>query len=166
MTENPYEPPATPPESQRPGRATWVTLLLSVLAVPAAGIAGGTTCAAASTFALPAIGILALVLGLAGGFAAAGGILILAHRFTGIEKRPNYANAFIGLAIASPIAVLATVFCFIWLFLPATPNPTDHFNEALKLSACGGLAFLFLSLGGWIGMRTGRPPPQRVDTKA
>jgi len=154
MSENPYESPKTPP-GRNAKRAALVASILSILAVPAAAIGGGTTCAGAAISDAASI-----PLGVGGGWVIALGILIAANQLLNRIGMPNqdhynYATAFIWLAVASPIALFLGFMIGangVKLVMDDDDATRLHFEFGWFLTA-GIVTFALLSLSFWIGLR-------------
>jgi hypothetical protein len=161
--QSPQQDPARPAEEEVPRLSTGkrvTTLLLSLLVVPAAAIAGFGTCtggaAAGAWVSAPLPGVV-LVTCLALGFAVAFGLLVLADRR--IARRdgrqsPNWGGAYLGMAIATPLAVVAAIMLFDVVYPLSAPQQGAPMLLGKLLFVLPGLIAMFIWCAGlWIGLR-------------
>jgi hypothetical protein len=162
--DNPYRPPASDPGKFAAGRNWRVAIVLAILTVPAASIAGGITCSTARLVVIPA-GLpdyetipLQVLVGLSAGvFATYGAWRLL--RFLAMRWQPDQApwppivvSAWIfALAIpASLFLAYVALFFGLWVGYIVSPKNDDvaTFITAL-ISSTAGLGTLLLAWQSW-----------------
>jgi len=161
MSENPYESPKAPcegkakapsPIRQRANPAAGC--ILSILAIPAAAIAGGTVCTRAALvaparleFSVP----VGTVLGLIVISAMLVGLHGLLRRARGDQvERPSFVGAIIGLSLAAPVAMFVP-----WRVLMVLMESELAGEWIIEYGAyiLGVSRFAILSFGFWLGLR-------------
>lgn len=144
VNANPYQPPQTPPEPN-PVRRTIVLTILVLLAVPAAGIAGGSMCTGLLVLA-PQLGPLPFL----AGFVLLVALLYGLHYSCANDTKALHGWGILGLALATPIALVAG-----GLISHRTIVPFQlpyGLTDAHYYLAAGCAAFTIWGIGFWLGL--------------
>jgi len=132
---------ASPEPDHARKRTVFATLML--LAIPAAGVAGGSACTVTATF-LPDLFLLAIALGLV----PTALIVYFAYDAWGRSRaRPGWA--FFGLLLVTPISLTVGGFVALQGIMPAQPS---NVAAGTYFLIAGCTAFTVWGTGYWLGL--------------